>query len=256
MPENTLEPRRFMAKSYAMRYGAAIRIELAAERHMRTHNTLRYRLAHWPIWVWVFFIAPGPFTAALFAGQAGPSAWLWLAAVVGGTAVAAALGKLPGTEPAPYILRFGDDLPNPLYRRVCYTVAWSVVLSFAAVNLVGLLDAVLSGTWRMRQIYASLYLPVAAAIWLLGALGKLPRARRSTQPEGIDRRYFYGTLWVVTIAQLVLLALWKLLPASREADLIKLVAYAGCLLGMGLLARYGFLPRTRPILPGTVAAAD
>ena len=108
----------------------------------------------------------------------------------------------------------------------------------------------------MHQVYAAFYLPVAASIWLLGALGLLPRARRSTKLEGIDRRYFYGSVWVVTVSQLVLLALWKALPPSREADFLKLAAYAGCLLGIGLLARFGFLPRTRPILTGTVGRAD
>lgn len=245
-----------MARSYALRYGAAVRIELAAERRMRTRNTLRYRLAHWPIWVWVYFIAPGPAIARLFAGQAGHWTAAWFGAVLVAVSIAAKGGLLPGTEPAPYILRFGDDLPNPMYRRVCYTVAWSVILSFAIVNLVGLLDAVISGAWRMHQVYAAFYLPVAASIWVLGMLGRLPRARRSTKLEGIDRRSFYGSVWVVTISQLALLALWKMLPASREADIVKLVVYAGCLAGIGLLARYGLLPRTRPILPGTIGSAD
>jgi hypothetical protein len=256
MHEPTAERPRFMARSYAVRYGAALRIELAAERRMRTRNTLRYRLAHWPIWVWVYFIAPGPSTAALFAGEAGGSAVAWLSLVVAGTAFAAALGKLPGTEPAPYILRFGDDLPNPMYRRLCYTLAWSVIVSFALINLIGLADAVVRGEWRMRELYSALYLPLAASIWLLGAWGKLPRARTSTQFEGIDRRYFYGSVWVVIVSQLVLLVLWQALPATHEADLIKLLAYAGCLAAVGLLVRFGLLPRTRPILSGVIAPAD
>ena len=256
MSEETAEPRRFMAKSYAGRYGSAVRIELAAERRMRTTNTVRYRLAHWPVWVWVYFIAPGPVTAALFAGQAGPWTWLWFVAVLIGTSLAAKSGLLPGTEPAPYILRFGDDLPNPMYRRVCYSVAWSVILTFAIVNMVGVLDVVVTGQWRMREIYAAVYLPVAASIWIIGALGRLPRARRSTKFEGIDRRYFYGSVWVVTISQVVLLVLWKTLPATRESDFVKLAAYSGSLLATSLLARYGFLPRTRPILSGTIGVAD
>ena len=256
MPDETLQPRRWIPRSYAYRYGSAVRIELAIERCMRTRNTLRYRIAHWPIWVFVYFIAPGPLTAMLFAGEAGRAAWLWLAVVLAGTTTAAVLGKLPGTEQAPYILRFGDDLPNPLYRRVCYSVGWSVILSFAAINFVGLLDAVLTGRWRMHEFYGVLYFPLAASIWMLGAWGRLPRARQSTKHEGIDRRYFYGSIWVVASAQLVLLVLWKTLPATREADLIKLATYTACLAAMGLLARYGLLPRTRPILPGVIARAD
>jgi hypothetical protein len=44
------------------------------------------------------------------------------------------MGSLPGVEPRPYILRFEEDKPNPLYRRVCYTFAWNAVLSFAPLN--------------------------------------------------------------------------------------------------------------------------
>lgn len=63
---------------------------------------------------------------------------LWLGAVLLGTGVAGLRGKLPGVEPKPYILRFTEDKPNPLYRRVCYTLAWSDLISFAFLNLSGL----------------------------------------------------------------------------------------------------------------------
>ena len=36
-----------------------IRVELASERKIRARNTVLYRVAHWPIWIWVFFLAPG-----------------------------------------------------------------------------------------------------------------------------------------------------------------------------------------------------
>jgi len=239
-----------------MRYGSARRVELAVERRMRTRNTLRYRVAHWPVWVWVYFIVPGPLTAALFAGDASRTTLAWLVLVLLGTATAAAQGLLPGTEPAPYILRFGDALPNPLYRRVNYTVAWSVIVSFATINLVGLIAAVATGRWQMRQTYTAWYLPMVVLIGVLGLLGVLPRARRTTKYEGLDRRYFYGSVWVVTVSQCVLLALWKILPPTRDNDRWKLIAYATALVVMGLLARYGLLPRSRPILTGTVARAD
>ena len=51
-------------------------------------------------------------------------------------------------------------------------------------------------------------------MWLLGALGKLPRVKASTAGEGHERRYFYGSVWAVTIAQPVLWFLWKALPRS------------------------------------------
>jgi hypothetical protein len=93
-------------------------------------------------------------------------------------------------------------------------------------------------------------------MWLLGALGQLPRVGRSTQGEGRERRYFYGSLWAVCIGQPILWALWKLLPQTRPADIVKLLAFWGTLALVGNFARRGLLPRTRPILPGQLAISD
>jgi hypothetical protein len=41
-------------------------IELDSERKIRHRNKLYYRFNHWPIWIFVFFIAPGPLTFDLF----------------------------------------------------------------------------------------------------------------------------------------------------------------------------------------------
>jgi hypothetical protein len=41
-------------------------IELDTERKIRHRNKLYYRFNHWPIWIFVFFIAPGPLTFDLF----------------------------------------------------------------------------------------------------------------------------------------------------------------------------------------------
>ena len=38
---------------------AAIPVEYASERKIRERNKLYYRFNHWPIWIFVFFIAPG-----------------------------------------------------------------------------------------------------------------------------------------------------------------------------------------------------
>jgi hypothetical protein len=170
--------------------------------------------------------------------------------------VAALRGRLPGAEPGPYILRFDEDKPNPLYRRVCYTFAWTAALSYALLNLSGLLIAAVTGVWRMKQIYDYAYLPLAAVILLLGALGKLPRVESSTRKEGTHRRYFYGTVWAVTAAQTVLLVLWKLLPQTGATSWVKLGAFVGMLALMGWFAYRGMLPRTRPILPGEDMVAD
>jgi hypothetical protein len=248
--------RRILPPSYVHQHGHARRIELAGDRIFRERNTALYRLAHWPIWIWVFFIAPGPVTFDLFARGPDRMMGLWLAAVLAGTGVAALRGRLPGVEPAPYILRFNEDRPNPLYRRICYTLAWSEVVSYAALNSIGLIDAIVNGEWRMRAIYDAGYLPLAGTMWVLGAIGWLPRVGRSTQREGHERRYFYGAVWAVCLAQPVLWLFWKVLPQTTASDLIKLAIFWGVLAFMGELARRGHLPRTRPILPGELMVSD
>jgi hypothetical protein len=232
------------------------RVEYAAARKMRTRNTKLYRAAHWPIWIFVFFLAPGPLTFELFAGRWNRWNLLWLAAVLIGTGVAALRGRLPGAEPGPYILRFTEDRPNPLYRRVCYTFGWNAAVNFAMMNLLGLVIAVASGRWYMQQIYARVYGPVLAVVVLLGIAGVLPRVRPSTKGEGWERRYFYGTVWAVTAAQVVLLVLWKTLPRWHGMDVVKLVVYATVLVLFGAAAVAGLLPRTRSILPGELIVAD
>jgi len=96
----------------------------------------------------------------------------------------------------------------------------------------------------------------AALFLLLGALGLLPRVRPSTRGEGTERRYFYGSVWAVVLAQALLLAVWKTLPATRAAACAKLAVFAGTLLLMALAAHRGALPRTRPIVPGESILAD
>jgi hypothetical protein len=226
------------------------RVEYAEERKIRQSNTPLYRLAHWPIWIWVFFLAPGPLTFSLFAHGFGWANSAWLAAVLIGTGIAGLCAQLPGVEPRPYILRFDEDKPNPLYRKVCYTFAWNAVLNFALLNLAGLAIASITGVWYMSQLYRYAYLPLCAVILFLGVIGSLPRVGPSTRREGIERRYFYGSVWAVTTAQTVLLLLWKVLPSSRTGSVEKLTIYSLALLVMGLAAYRGALPRTRPILAG------
>jgi hypothetical protein len=232
------------------------KVEYSQLRKFRERNTRLYRLAHWPIWIWVFFLAPGPLTFSLFASGFHGGNLAWLAAVLAGTGIAALRGQLPGAEPRPYILRFDEDKPNPLYRRFCYTFAWNAVLNFALLNLAGLAIAVFTGVWYMKQIYANAYFPLCAVILFLGAIGRLPRVGPSTRTEGLERRYFYGSVWAVTAAQTVLLVLWKTLPRTHIADLTKLFVYVAALIFMGLLAQHGKLYRTRPILPGELIVSD
>jgi hypothetical protein len=232
------------------------RIEYAGDRKIRTRNKRYYRVAHWPIWIWVFFLAPGPLTFSLFSRGFHWMNWTWMALVLVGTGIAGLYGQLPGVEPAPYILRFDEDRPNPLYRRICYTFAWNAVLNYSLLNVVGLAYAASTGIWRMKQIYLYGYSPLCALILLLGILGKLPRVGPSTRGEGTERRYFYGSVWAATVAQTTLLVLWRTLPETQYGSAVKFVIFTGVLAITALAAWQGMLPRTRPIVPGEVMVAD
>ena len=235
---------------------ASLKIEFDTDRPIRYRNKGYYRVLHWPIWIFVFFIAPGPLTFDLFERGFDSRLLTWLSVVLVGTGIAGLRGRLPGCEPAPYIIRFTEDRPNPLYRRVCYTTAWGEVIAFAVLNIAGLAYAAATGEWRLKQMYNVAYFPIAGTMWLLGALGQLPRVKRSTQGEGHERRYFYGSVWAVTIAQPVLWLLWRIVPASRVGDAAKLAVFVGILAVVGRMARLGLLPRTRPIVPGEIAVSD
>jgi len=233
-----------------------VRVESASTRKIRTRNKIYYRFAHWPIWIAVFFLAPGPLMFDLFERGMDWRLFTWLGIVLIGTGIAGLCGQLPGVEPAPYIIRFTEDKPNPLYRRICYTFAWSAAINYALFNLAGLTFAIISGKWRLKQIYEYGYFPAFAVVLVLGLAGLLPRVKASTKGEGTERRYFYGTLWSVAIAQPILGLLWKILPRTRGADEVKLLVFVAILAAMGLCARAGLLPRTRTIVPGELAVSD
>ncbi|HXJ43998.1 MAG TPA: hypothetical protein VNH18_32225 [Bryobacteraceae bacterium] len=233
-----------------------VKVEFAHQKKIRQFNKGYYRVLHWPIWIWVFFLAPGPLTFDLFAHGPSLATGTWLALVLLGTGIAGWFAQLPGVEPKPYILRFTEDRPNPMYRKVCYTFAWADIITFATLNLVGLIVAVFTGKWNMKPIYDNGYFPLYGFVLLLGAFGILPRVRKSTEGEGIERRYFYGSVWAVTLAQTLLMILWKVLPRTPETDVVKLVAYVAALAGLGICAAMGLLPRTRPILPGELIVGD
>jgi hypothetical protein len=235
---------------------AARYIELDSERKIRHRNKLYYRFNHWPIWIFVFFIAPGPLTFDLFERGFDTRMAVWLGLVLFATGVAGVRGRLPGCEPQPYIIRFTEDRPNPLYRRVCYTTAWGEIVAFALLNAAGLAYAAMTGEWRLKQMYEAAYFPVAGTFWILGGLGLLPRVRRSTKGEGHERRYFYGSVWAVLIAQPILGLMWKLFPQTTAFDVIKLTVFVAILATVGYMARLGLLPRTRPIVPGELAVSD
>ena len=222
-----------------------IPVELARRRKIRERNPVGYRLAHWLIWIWVCYITPGPLTFDLFARGFDLRMAAWLGVVLAVTGVAGLRGRLPGVEPRPYIIRFTEDKPNPVYRRVCYTLAWSDVVTFALLNLSSLIVTIMTGGWYLRQLYEIAYYPLAVTIWILGAAGMLPRAKRSTGDEWRERRCFYGAVWAVCLTQPVLWLLWAVLPPTRAGAAAKLVAFVAVLAGAGWMAYHGMLPRTQ-----------
>src|SRR5579872_1559814 len=213
--------RSILPPSYEQPLGHARRVERASDRTFRERNKISYRFNHWPIWIFVFFIAPGPMTFALFEHGFNGRIAGWLAVVMIGTGIAGIAGKLPGVEPRPYIIRFTGDRPNPLYRRICYTLAWSELVTYAALNIAGLIGAITTGHWRLQQIYSRFYFPIAVTFWILGALGRLPRVKPSTTGEGHERRYFYGAVWACVVAQPILGLLWVWLPRGLEFDILR-----------------------------------
>jgi hypothetical protein len=226
----------------------SIPVEYASRRKTRDRNKLHYRVNHWPVWMFAFFIAPGPLTSDLFERGFDVRMTTWLGAVMLGTGIAGLLGRLPGTEARPLIVRFIEDCPNPLHRRICYTIAWSELVTFTLLNIAGLVIAVLTGQWYLKPMYRVAYFPLAASVWALGAMGRLPRAKASTRGERHERRYFYGAVWAVATAHPILWYVWKALPQTHAFDALKLVIFVGVLAGVGMLAWLGRLPRTRPIV--------
>ncbi|MDZ4798395.1 MAG: hypothetical protein SGI92_09550 [Bryobacteraceae bacterium] len=231
-------------------------VQYDTERKIRYRNKGYYRVNHWPIWITVFFLAPGPLTFDLFEKGFDWRMATWLGAVLAVTGYFGIRGLLPGCEASPYIIRFTEDKPNPLYRRICYTFAWSAVISYATLNLTGLTVALITGHWYMKQIYWYGYFPIAITVWVLGLLGRLPRVLPSTKGEGYERRWFYGSVWAVSVAQPVVGILWKILGKDPASTALKLGVFLGILTFMGTLAYLGRLPRTKPIVPGELAVSD
>ena len=143
-----------------MRYSG--KVEYAQARRIRERNTNLYRfgaLAYMDLGA--FSGAKPPLTFTLFARGFSGGNLTWLGVVLAGTGVAGLRGRLPGVEPRAIYPGFDEAKPNPLYRRVCYTIAWNAVLSFALLNLSGLAIAAATGSWYMKQIYHYAYFQCA-----------------------------------------------------------------------------------------------
>lgn len=225
----------------------------------RERNKGYYRLLHVPVWIWVFFILPGHLTFALYAH--GPDArhgW-WLAVVTLVCAWRGLAGRLPGAELKPYITHWGVHQPNLPYRVVCYTAAWMDLLLPFALNAIGLAVAVITGEWRIADLYRWLYYPLALAILVATALNFTPRAKRSTAYEGAERAWFYVAIWTVVPSQLAAWAAWrlggKLGLATVELAWFRFITFFGVATIIFLLGLLQRLPRTDRYHDAIVASA-
>lgn len=214
----------------------------------RERNKTYYRVLHLPIWIWVFFTVPGHLTYALYLN--GPD-WrhrVWLATVALVCAWRGIAGRLPGVESRPYVTHLGVDRPNLPYRVVCYTVAWIDILAPFTLNLIGLLLAAATGVWRLQDLYAKFYYPMALAVVAATWLDWTPRARCSTRNEGAEKGWFYVGIWTVVPAQVAAWAAWRLggkiglaaLPLGR----LRLTVFLAVALCFFFLSLLGWLPRT------------
>ena len=80
---------------------AGARAETQAPR-FRTFNKPWYRLAHWPIWIFVFFIVPGPLTFDLLERGFDVRMAAWLGVVLLGTGIAGWRGRDESAGPMWY----------------------------------------------------------------------------------------------------------------------------------------------------------
>jgi hypothetical protein len=203
---------------------------------------------HVPIWLWVFFVLPGNLTYDLYLHGPDRRHAIWIALVLVVLTWRGLKGRLPGVEPKPYITHWGVDQPNLPYRVACYTAAWIALLVPAALNLAGLVIAVLTGRWMLAQLYSWFYYPLALLMVAGTALNLVPRTKRSTQFEGQERGWFYVAIWTVVPLQLASWAAWRLgsrLGMTHHAlDSFRLLVFVAVGAGMFLLGYAGLLPRT------------
>jgi hypothetical protein len=218
----------------------------------RERNKQYYRVLHLPIWVFVFFVLPGPLTFDLYTH--GPDArhgW-WLALVLAICIWRGLAGRLPGVERQPYITHWGIDQRNLPYRVVCYTAAWIDLFVPFALNVIGLVIGAITGKWILRDLYWWLYYPLALLVVLIGWLNLLPRTRRSTAQEGVERAWFYVAIWIVVPAQLTGWGMWRLaskfgLTGTALAQ-TRLLTFAGVAAIFAWLGVTGNLGRTTRFL--------
>jgi hypothetical protein len=214
----------------------------------RERNKHYYRLLHLPIWVFVFFVLPGPLTFDLYSHGPDARHWWWLSLVFAVCAWRGLAGRLPGVERQPYITHFGLDQRNLAYRVICYTAVWIDLFVPFALNAIGLVVGAITGSWILGDLYLWLYYPLALVVVATAWLDLLPRTRRSTAHEGVERAWFYVAIWIVVPSQLTAWVMWRLASrlgltgiALAQARLVAFAAVVGIFTWLGVTGR---LPRT------------
>jgi hypothetical protein len=73
-----------MARSLSLEecYKRQVAESTVTMRHFRERNKVQYRFAHWPIWIFVFFLAPGPLIFDLFEHGLDRRMPIWLGVVL------------------------------------------------------------------------------------------------------------------------------------------------------------------------------
>ena len=159
------------------------------------------------------------------------------------------MGRLPGSEVVPYITHLGEDKPNPLYRVVCYSVAWIDLLAPFTINLTALVIVSITGKWMIYSLYGVFYYSLVGIIALATILNITPRARRSVRDDGAEKAWFYLAVWVVVPTQVAAWTMWRMGRfmgiSGRGLNLLRLgtfVVISLLFFTLGLLEK---LPRTR-----------
>ena len=225
----------------------------------RERNKNYYRVLHTPIWIWVFWVVPGyPLTYDLYTHGPDVRHWIWLAIVTCVVFWRGYVGRVPGCEQRPYIHYYGVHQPNLSYRVVCYTAAWIDLLVPYTLNLIGLIIASINGQWMLQELYRWAYYPLALAVVSAAWLDWIPRAKRSTFGEGVERAWFYVAIWTVVPVQVINWAAWRL-GKFMHLDPLPLahVRLAVCLIATAFFLTLGYmqkLPRTTRYYSGVAAA--
>ena len=156
----------------------AIFIERDTDRKIRHRNKLYDRVNHWPIWIFVFFIAPGPLTFDLFAGGFDSRMAAWLGVV------RARMGALSG--------RTVDVLLVVLFAVPSTMVGVGLISIW---NRPGLLGALYGTDGMLIVAYVARLLPMTVL-----ALAASARSVAVSQEEAAA---VSGAGWFSTIAHIV-----------------------------------------------------